>query len=139
MGGPGSGGHNRKPADLHAVRGTFRRDRHTWPDVVAPRPLGSAPRSLSAPVKAHYSRLRAALGERGTMQDQLAVVLAAQVLAELDTLEGVTDPALVARRAGVWRRALAALRALRLTPSARSQADAPRSSPRLDLGKYTRW
>lgn len=36
MGGKGSGGQNRLPADVHRRRGTWRRERHAEPDVPAP-------------------------------------------------------------------------------------------------------
>jgi DNA-binding phage protein len=30
LGGPGSGGHNRKSVDTHALQGSYRADRHWW-------------------------------------------------------------------------------------------------------------
>jgi hypothetical protein len=93
-------------------------------------PLGPAPRSEPAAVRTHYGRLRAALGAQGTKADATVVLLTARVLAELD------EPS--ARRADAWRRALAGLRALRLTPAARGRAAVPASPPAFDWARYTR-
>jgi P27 family predicted phage terminase small subunit len=51
MGGPGSGGHNRKNAAQHRVSGTFRPDRHTPPTGVQPPAADDVetPQALSAP------------------------------------------------------------------------------------------
>jgi hypothetical protein len=132
MGGVGSGGANRKPVSLHRLQGTFRADRHARPPVEASpvEPLGPPPRSEPAAVRTHYARLRALLGPQGARADAAVVLLTARALAELD------DPSLLALRADAWRRSLAGLRALRLTPSSR-KAPTPTPSRILDARNYS--
>lgn len=61
MGGPGSGGHNKRPASDHVLRGTWRKDRHG--DVVPlRRPAyepGAPPESLSEAARALRARILA--------------------------------------------------------------------------------
>jgi hypothetical protein len=132
MGGEGSGGWNRKPAAVHRLQNTFRRDRHDrpgGPPALPPEALGPAPRGEPVPVRTHYQHLRAALGAQGTKADATVVLLTAKALAELD------EPS--SRRSDAWRRALSGLRALRLTPAARGRTPVPESSA-FDVGKYSR-
>ena len=65
MGGPGSGGHNRRSAAQHRITGTFRADRHGSQTRAAPPRSGDVdppqpPTGLSAPARQVWDRFVAA-------------------------------------------------------------------------------
>lgn len=63
MGGPGSGGHNRKSAESHLIAGTYRPDRghgKVAGTIGPPEPVPAMPRGLSRPARATWRRLMAA-------------------------------------------------------------------------------
>jgi hypothetical protein len=126
VGGKGSGGWRRKSAEEHRQNGTYRPGRHAVREVrpvPVVGPLGPAPSGLAAEVAAEYEKLRVALGPRGVESDEPTVIIAAYAMVSMAKLlkragRGVPDDQDFNR---VWRRCLAALTALRLTPAGRPQ------------------
>ena len=57
MGGPGSGGHNRKSVETHLTRGTFRADRHAKVVNLPTSAPPPAPPGLSAAAQARWTQL----------------------------------------------------------------------------------
>ena len=143
----------RVSAALKVSRGTLRGDRaqpRFTPQAGAP----DAPQGASDAVRRHYAALASALDGVATMADGALLSLTAQALAEVDehttTLEaeGYTytsgrramrrpHPS-VALRDAAWRRALAGLRALGLSPTDRHRVTPAERPGFLDVARYSR-
>jgi P27 family predicted phage terminase small subunit len=137
----------RLATELKLLKGTFRpsreRQRASGPPLGIPKPS----RALSDAVRAEYDRLVALLEPRGVLTegDGLVLELGAHALADFWRLDGIllaegqtyssagTKGAVmtrprpeVAARTDAWRRAVAVLEAVGLTPTARSKVYAAR-------------
>lgn len=86
-----SGGHNRKPTQLHVLRGTFRKDRHgdtTSPDPAKGKP--PVPKGLVGEAKAEWERMVARLEEAKTLSivDDAALYQYVNLYAETEAIKG---------------------------------------------------
>ena len=142
----------RVSAALKRSRGTLRGDR-TRPQFTPQAGAPDAPQGASAAVRRHYAELVSALDGVATMADGAVLSLTAQALAEVDAhtttleAEGYTytsgrramrrpHPS-VALRDAAWRRALAGLRTLGLTPCDRARVTVPEPVG-IDMRRYSR-
>jgi hypothetical protein len=136
---------------LKAARGTLRPDR-VRPRVSVPAGSPDAPPGVSDAVRRQHADLVAALADAATKADGPVLFLTAQALAEVDEHTAVLEaegyvyvsgkrgmrrphPS-VALRDAAWRRALAGLRALGLSPTDRHRISAPEPAPFADLSRY---
>ena len=138
---------------LKRSRGTLRGDRtrpHFTPQAGAP----DAPQGASDAVRRHYAELVAALDGVATLADGALLSLTAGALAEVDQHTAVIEaegsvyisgkramrrphPAVQLRDAA-WRRALAGLRALGLSPTDRHRVTPAAPPAFLDVARYSR-
>ena len=97
MGGPGSGGHNKKSRREHILHGTFRPDRHGRPDGSdrpQPSPQGrcpSPPRWLDEHARKFWKDHAPRLHELGLLNEANAMIFAAMATCWHDYVQSTLD------------------------------------------------